>query len=206
MAKASTISRPLFHWLNTKTLLGALFLAELLAWVLLRAEAWRQLGMGWQFCLLVLVVATTATLVVIGGACFVRRRAQFGLRTFLLLVLLMGTGLGLIGIKLQSTEKQRRAAAALEQIGAGLSYAGEEQPGLLTFLGRKHFQEPIGLGFHGTPHESDLSNLEALTGLEFLSFGGGVSDDDLAHLAPLRRLCTLNLIGSRVTGHGLQHL
>jgi hypothetical protein len=199
----------LHEWVSLKAVLAAVCLAELFAWLLLRIEVWRKLGLGWQFWqfwLLVVAAAGLMTLAAIAGACFIRRRMQFGLRTLLLLFLLTGTGLGLISIKLQSTAKQRRAAAALEQIGAGVSYAGEDQPGLLTFLGRKYFQEPTDVGYVGVLREDDLANIEALTGLEFLALGKALSDDDLAHLAPLKRLRRLALIDDRVTGYGLQHL
>jgi hypothetical protein len=202
---ASAVSWLLRRW-SVKTLLGTALVAEMSGWLLLRGDTWRTLGLGWQFWSLLLVTTATLTLAVIAAAHFVRRRAQFELRTLMVLVLFVGTGLGLTGIHLQSTEKQRSAAAALKQIGAEVSYAGEEQPGLLTFTGRQYFQEPIALRFFGTLRESDLANIEALIGLEALSLGKSLADDDLAHLLPLKRLCTLNLMGSRVTGRGLQHL
>ncbi|MGH7134306.1 MAG: leucine-rich repeat domain-containing protein [Pirellulales bacterium] len=188
--------------------LPAILLAELLAWSLLRGGVWRKLGLGWQFCLLVVASAGLVTLAVSGCRWFVRRRLQFGLRSLLSLVLLVGTSLGLIGMHLQHTEKQRRAALALEGIGARVSYPGEQQPGLLTFVGRQYFQEPTALGYHQGPlREADLVNIESLTGLQFLSLENSrLSDDDLAHFASLNELNSLALVRSRVTGQGLRHL
>jgi len=187
--------------------LATALLAELLAWWLLRGDLWRTLGLGWQFWLLVAAGACIVTLAVSAGIWFVRRRLQFGLRTLLVLVLLVGTTLGLIGMHLQTTEKQRRAAAALDKIGAGVSYAGENQPGLLTFAGREYFQQPIAVGFQGPLREEDLANIEVLSGLEFLSLSNSqLSDADMAHFSSLRRLCTFHLVRSRATGSGLRHL
>jgi hypothetical protein len=89
MANTSTISRALLHWLDIKAVLVALFAAALLAWLLLRGERWQKLGLGWQFWSLVLIAAAAVTLAASAGACFVGRRAQFGLRTLLLLILLV---------------------------------------------------------------------------------------------------------------------
>lgn len=209
MANASDISPvpPQRRWISWKMALPAILLAELLAWSLLRGESWRELGLGWQFWLLVVAGAGLVTLAVSGCIWFVRRRLQFGMRTLLLLVLLVGTSLGLIGVHLQHTEKQRRAALALERIGAGVSYPGEERPGLLTFIGRQYFQEPTAVGCQVPLREAELVNIESLAGLQFLSLSNSqLSDDDLAHFASLNELNSLALVRSRVTGQGLRHL
>lgn len=209
MANASNISQrsPPRRCVNVKTVLAVALLAELLAWWLLRGDFWRKLGLGWQFWSLVVATAAMVTLAASAGVWFVRRRMQFGLRSLFVLVLFVGTSLGLLGMQLQNTEKQRRAAAALAQIGAGVSYSGENQPGLLTFVGRQYFQEPVAVGFQGALCENDLANIEALTGLELLTLcNSQLSDADLAHFSSLRQLCTLGLIGTRVTGQGLAHL
>lgn len=117
-----------------KVVLAAVLLSELAGWGLLRRSAWQELGLGWQFWLVVAVLGGSVTLGVTWAVWFAQRRMQFGMRGLLAIVLLAGTGCGIVGMLLQRTERQRRAAAALESIGARVSYAGQETPGLLTFI------------------------------------------------------------------------
>lgn len=196
------------RWIDLKAALATTLLAEMLAWSLLRGDHWRTLGVGWQFWSLVVAVAALAVLAASSCRWLFRRRVQFNLKSLLTLVLCLGASLGLISRYLQGTVRQRSAAAALERIGANVSYSGAEQPGLLTFVGRRYFQEPIALGYHqGALSENDLNSIGSLTGLRFLSLENTLlSDADLAHFASLGELKTLHLVRTRATGRGLQYL
>lgn len=199
--------RPWRRWANFKAVLATTLLAELLAWWLLRGDVWRKLGLGWQLWLVVVSGSGVLTSAAAIGVWFFRRRLQFGLRSLLMAVLIVGSALGLVGMQLQRTEKQRMAAAALESMGANVSYRGENQPGLLTFIGRQYFQEPIAVGLQGALSEDNLANLGKLSSLELLSLANvPISDADLAAFASFRELRTFHLVRSRITGHGLRHL
>ncbi|HVX15103.1 MAG TPA: hypothetical protein VHC22_28180 [Pirellulales bacterium] len=196
------------NWrLSLRALLFALFLAELLACWLLKTDQWRKLGLGWQLWAVVLATVVAVTFVVSHAIWLLRRRFQFGLRTLLSSVLLVGTVLGVFGIRLQQTEKQRHAAAALSAKGAGVYYVGNNEPGLLTYVGRQYFQEPIAVTFQGGMSARDLANITALTQLEQLNLcNSPLVDTDLGHFSGLRQLRHIALVRTGVTGTGLQHL
>ena len=121
----------------------------------------------------------------------------------LLLMLVVAAVLGF----LERTRKQRRAAALLTELGAAVQYQGENEPGLRTLIGRKYFQSPIAMLSGDQFRGSDLSHIETLTNLQFVTLTSpNISDDDLRRLAPLAQLNTLGLIRARIRGHGLAHV
>lgn len=183
-----------------RPLLLSALLAELLLFAALKTEAWRKTGLGWL--LGALIVTAVLLLVMLAGTLrwFIAHRFQFSLRAMLLLTLVVGAGLGF----LERTRKQRRDAEILSSLGATVSYADEEEPGLRTLIGRKYFQSPIALfagdGFQG----ADLEHVQSLGDLQLLmATSRNIVDDDLVHLAPLAQLNTLHLVGAQVRGHGL---
>jgi hypothetical protein len=58
----------------------------------------------------------------------VRRWNQFGLRTLLIFVTLVGCGLGWLGWKFQKARRQQAAAAAIEKSGGTVNYDDELNP------------------------------------------------------------------------------
>lgn len=183
-------------------LFGAL-LAELLLLAALKTEVWHKTGLGWL--LGALIVTAVLLLVMFAGTLrwFIAHRFQFSLRALLLLTLVVGAGLGF----LERTRKQRRAADILTSLGATVSYADEDKPGLRTLIGREYFQTPLALFSGPGLRGADLKHAESFGDLQLLmATSRNIVDDDLVHLTPLAQLNTLHLVGAQVRGHGLAHV
>ncbi len=124
--------------------------AELLALWALRAELWRKAGLGWFFAAMIVAAALIVVAAARAFRWLIAHRFRFSLKALLVTVLLVGASLGF----LERTRKQRNAAAILTGLGASVSYAGDDEPGLRTLIGRQYFESPIamfvGSGFQGS--------------------------------------------------------
>jgi hypothetical protein len=114
-----------------------------------------------------------------------RRWPRFSLRTFLILILVVGGGLGLIGRTIAEAAARRRVLAEIQAFG-GACFDSSHPVGFKT----------RGFFFH------------SLGSVQFLS--NRVSDADLEHLLPyLKRLPKLDqliLWDTQVTDDGLRHI
>ncbi len=126
---------------------------------------------------------------------------QFSLRALLALLTLAGVWMGLF---VRDAARQRRAVAAIEKLGGSVFYSGECGLDGNPLFGR---HEPL-------PVTSAIRNfLCAHFGVDYLDSvvyvglnGRKICDADLAKLAPLDHLQTLDLDYTAVTDNGLRHL
>lgn len=146
-----------------------------------------------------------------------RRWAQFSLGTMFVLVTVLCLALGLWVVP---AERQRRAVAAIEDIGGWAVYAKAEPTEGESFakalvrrwLPIDYFDHVQAVDLSRTAlTDAELANLqahlEALTGLERLSlFNTRVTDAGLACLCSLSKLRELDLGLTQVRGNGLRHL
>jgi hypothetical protein len=140
-----------------------------------------------------------------------RRWMQLSLRTVLVLVTLLCVALSLWVVP---AERQRRAVAAIEELGGGVSYAesaaSERFP--VTFLRRwlppDYFDEIAFVNLSYTQvTDAGLVHLQGLTGLQILGvYNTHVTDAGLAHLEGLTGLQRVSLSSTQVTDAGLVHL
>ena len=153
------------------------------------------------------------------------RRFQFGLRSLLVMVLVIAVACSWLTVKVQQTTKQREAVEAIEKAGGFAAYDYEvddyglfappaEPPlpaWLLDLLGKDLFFE-VSLVLtepSSSPDfsDEDLMHLAELTTLEFLHLSGTqVTDSGLVHLKRLTNLQVLRLGETQVTDAGLVHL
>ena len=140
-----------------------------------------------------------------------RRWLQLSLRTLLILVTLLCVALGWI---VHRGERQRRAVAGLEELGAAIEYEASDSPraerffGLSRWLPRDYFDDVAGVDSLGSSvTDAGLSHIQGLTRLKRLSVNGTqVTDAGLTHIRGLTRLEGLSLGGTQVTDAGLAHL
>ncbi len=186
-----------------------LLIFELAACAALTQQAFLPLG---SFHLLWWLSALIAlTLVFLIAACWklVRNRFQFSLASFLIAVLVLGAGLGTLISFLQRSQRQREAAARLESLGASIRWQNQGEPGLKEYLGRRYFEDVIGVDFLGWPNVTDeeIALLGDLPGLRDLSlFGHRFTDENLRCLEGLAQLETLTITSVNVKGPGIRSL
>jgi len=140
-----------------------------------------------------------------------RRWFQFGLPTLLGLVTLSAVVLGLI---VNSAERQRRAVAAVRSLG-GVVYYEDDKPfaagppfWLRKWFGPDYIANVVAVYLTDT-HVGDagLESLTGLTRLQVLDLSNTrISDAGLAHLSALTGLRTLYLYNTPVSDAGLEHL
>ena len=164
-----------------------------------------------------------------------RTYLRFSVRGQIVLVLAIGTGMGLA---VRSAQVQRDAVAAIENAGGYVRYCSETSNGMswwrrwLFFhldLDYRHYIDTVyyarvrndaAMAHAGRlagivileagqswVTDAGLVNLGMLTNLSFLDLEeSDVSDAGLIHLEGLTRLSTLGLRGTRVTDAGLEKL
>jgi hypothetical protein len=135
---------------------------------------------------------------------------QFGLPTLLGLVTVLAIFLIVI-----PAERQRRAVAALRNIGAFVRYEGEEgafsTPPPSWFrrkLGDDYLSNVISVNLRDSGvSDAELVHLEAIIDLQWLDLSDtAISNGGLAHLKTLDRLRYLNLSLTQIDDAGLEHL
>lgn len=138
-----------------------------------------------------------------------RRWFQFSLRTLLLLTTLSAVLLGIWTTYVAPYRAQRRAAAALQTLGADLYERPADGPAWIrTLVGEKDFVKVHECWIMFKPiSDNDLQHLKALTKLQTLHLMDlDISDAGLAHLKGLTNLRILTLYKIQVTDAGLVHL
>ncbi|MGH7135939.1 MAG: hypothetical protein ACREHD_09380 [Pirellulales bacterium] len=156
--------------------------------------------MGWLFWAVHVALAALVLLVPLGGWYWARHRFRLSLKALLAAMLVIGAACGSLAVFMDSSRRQREAAAALMARGIGIEYADE--PGLHALIGVEFFESPTLLGTSFHLDDADWKRVEQLTGLEWLACAGA-ADADLAHLRSFRQLRSLHLVNARLTGEGL---
>lgn len=143
-----------------------------------------------------------------------RRWLQFSLRSLLLFTGLCAGALGLWKVYLAPYYRQRPAIEELKGMGIEYHLKPAEDPRWVGWLvGKEYFVRVIGVTDRDRTHHYSGEALqrllwifERLPFLEWLSFRGDFSDDDLVHLKHMDRLTMVALPYSRIEGDGLSHL
>jgi len=120
-----------------------------------------------------------------------RRWLQFSLRTLLVLVLLVAVFCGWLRHKVNQSEQERRAVAAIVAMGGNVEY-GHEKGGLADPPGPPWLRAVLGNYFFAD--------------VDTVNYPPGVGDESLVHLDGLRHLKQLHLRGTSVTDAGLVHV
>ena len=145
-----------------------------------------------------------------------RRWLQMSLRTLLILVTLLSVWLGVV---VHRGERQRRAVAAIKQIGSVI-YENDTVDALLNvnqsasywwlrWLPRDYFDNVYNVDLSESKvTDSSMVHLKVLTRVEVLNLSGatGVTDAGLAHIQDLSRLNWLILTDTPITDAGLVHI
>lgn len=140
-----------------------------------------------------------------------RRWLRYSLRALLALTTLMCLALGWF---VNKCERQRRAVAAIEELGGSVEFEEREgEPGALEAwlrerLPRSYFDDVDAVTLSDDQlTDSDLACVEDLSSLhELAMFSPQITDAGLQHIAGLTALQELDLSGTQITDVGLQHL
>lgn len=149
-----------------------------------------------------------------------RRWLRYSLRSLLAAITL---GCVLLGLWVHGAERQRKAVAAIRDLGGRAYYSSEWRDGTWLDAGAsswwvRFFRESagpdyaervVGVYLYGARVEdNDVRFLRDLPHLKFLNIGGAdISDPALDHFVELRKLESLVLSRTEVTDQGLlQHL
>ena len=140
-----------------------------------------------------------------------RRWRQISLRTLLLLITLFGVGLGWF---VNRGERQRRAVAALKEIGGIILYYDSRLPSARKFLElsrwlpRDYFDD-VGAVILSDRNvtDADMVHLKVFTRLQRLELNDTqVTDGGLAHIEELNQIRSLFLADTQVTDAGLAQI
>lgn len=145
-----------------------------------------------------------------------RRRFQYSLRTLLIVMLLVGSGLGWFSHKRQQARRQRTAVTSITNLSGVVGFdddAADFAAGppsshvprwLRNLLGDDFFRTAVSLVAF---NDGSMESAKELTELRRLDFvGGPATDAGLAHVRSLSRLQRLNLSDTQITDAGLKHL
>ena len=145
-----------------------------------------------------------------------RRRFQYSLRTLLIVMLLVGSGLGWFSHKLQQARRQRVAVTGITNLSGVVGF--DDEPAnfaagppsspvpqwLRNLLGDDFFRTAVSVVAF---NDGSLESAKELTELRRLDFvGGPATDAGLAHVRGLTRLHRLNLSDTQITDAGIEHL
>jgi Leucine-rich repeat (LRR) protein len=137
-------------------------------------------------------------LIVLGS----RRRFQYGLRTLLLLTLLVSIGMSWIATAMQRAKRQREVARAIEKLGGRVWWdlASRHEA---SFLSEVVYVDLSG----GQIQDEALQSLRELTHLARLNLNNSdITDSQLRHLKGLAQLRWLELEAPRVTDAAVKEL
>lgn len=141
-----------------------------------------------------------------------RRRLRFSLRTLLVITTVLAISLGLY---VQSLRDRRAAIAAVERLGAAISFNYHGPEWLRKLVGdEKYFWNPNAVRFqYDDPLTDDelqsaVPYLKNFSDLNYLAFRESqITNDGLKHLLPLaERLLVLDLSYTAVSDDGIIHL
>ncbi len=151
-----------------------------------------------------------------------RWRFQFGIRTLLVLTVVVALPFSWLSMEMKTAKGQKAVVEAIEQLGGGVDFDWEYDKNfvhlpsalphdpvwLRSWLGDDFFAEVVivRLGFTQVTNEG-LAYIAGLTRLEALLLEGTqVTNDGLAHIGKLTQLRELSLNRTQVTDDGLTHI
>ena len=125
------------------------------------------------------------------------RRFQFSLKSLMIAVLVVGSCLGLLATKMMGKQRERRAVAAIEDLGGSVQYDWQDDDGNGTAPGPKWIRALAGDDFFAD-----------VAAVEFWRQDRQVADDDLLHLDldSFTKLKYFHIASGRVTDLGLVRL
>jgi hypothetical protein len=131
-----------------------------------------------------------------------RRWFQFSLRSLLIATVICAVACGWLGKKVEQKRDERDAVQAIVKLGGGVQYDYQQGSGG-TPHGPAWLRKLLGDDFLSHVERVDFIGRSEVVG----GTGGGVTDDDLAHLKALPQLKELGLaLTPRITDAGLEHL
>jgi hypothetical protein len=137
-----------------------------------------------------------------------RRWFQFSLRTFLIVITLVGFGGAWLGMQLQ--QKRRHEAVVKEIVRSGgrvYFLHAEEVPAWKEWLFGSYAVKTFDLVLHNTDDpDSLLSQMQGMNLFSLKLSSTEVTDDGLTHLIRLTSLKCLYLSNTQITDAGLTHL
>lgn len=144
-----------------------------------------------------------------------RRRPQFSLRTFAVVITLFASWLGYISHR---AREQRVIVARIEELGGKVEYDYEWGPShrtsppgwswLRRLIGNEYFQDVYDVSLSDTKaNDEDMRLIVRLRGIQGLHVDGTeISDGGVATIAELPRLRFLTLSNTSVTSQGIKEL
>ena len=199
-------SKPRWYRFTPDRFLIVLLAAVLLVWL---ADRFGLLGLardsGWNVLLAIAIVCLgmLGGLIWLGVSLLLRRRFQFGLKSVLVLTVIVAILCSWFTVKKQQADRQEEAVKAIQELGGRVMYDHQLPRG--QFPGQKRFLEDA------VARVATYSR--NLVGTDFLSYavdvafcGPQVTDAGLMHLEELTDLKMLILNGTQVTDAGLVHL
>ncbi len=229
---ASVVRKSRWYCLSPDRLVVGLFTVQVF---LLLSEQFQWFSLnerkGWTVLIATAVLCSAVTVMSLWfvASLVLRGRFQFGLRSFLLLVLAVAVQASWFASQMRQAEKQRRVVAAIRAAGGrGIRYDYEwnslerfretgydsaSQPPapewLMERVGEGFFADVVFVGFDRPLGRDDLdwAHLKGLIHLRYLSLDGGqVTDAELVNIEGLTSLVILHLGATQVTDAGLVHL
>ena len=192
--------------------------------VLLAADRFELLGLtrgsGWNVLLAAAVVCLGlfAALIWFVVSLLLRRRFQFGLKSVLVLTVIVATLCSWCAVRKQQASRQKAAVKAIQKLGGGV---GDDQGIDVDKPAQKHIaawcQKLVGpdfllhavsVSFYYTQvGDAGLVHLKELTSLKELDLNDTqTTDAGLMHLKELTNLEVLLLYGTQVTYEGVEKL
>ena len=136
-----------------------------------------------------------------------RRWLQISLRTFLIVITLVGFGGAWVGMQLQQKRRHERAVNEIVKLGGRASFYGWEIPAWKEWLFGSYAVKPVSMDLPVTDAiDSILSQTQGMNFIFLYLSSTNVTDAGLAHLKGMSHLRRLTLANTRITDAGLAHL
>ncbi len=140
----------------------------------------------------------------------VRRWSQFGIRSLLLLTLVVSLALGWYANRVRAAAAKQEAIRAIQEAGGHVGIAKTDETSLFNrceqFLGKSQFVTVERVSLGGTADDSRMELLRTMPELTKLDSEGKVTDRGLANLRYVPQLTELDLSGSAISDQGLAEL
>jgi hypothetical protein len=148
-------------------------------------------------------------------------RFQIGLRSLLLMVVVLAIPCGWLKVRIEQANRQREAVEAIKKLGGAVeyNYAGHGSAwhvvgvilllpaGMLCGQGTDFYVEADRVFGGRSVTNAELEHLDTLTTLTSVDLRDtNITDTGLEHLKGLSKLQTLDLHGTKVTDAGLERL
>ena len=198
-----------FHPTPDRFVIG-LLAVECLLWL---SEPFHWFANGWVTVIAVATVGAAmpvAVLWFLAGLVF-RCRFQFGVRSLLVLVIVVAIPCSLLATEMRRANEERQALRAIKELAGKWSVLRDYPSGptwLHDILGDEYFNRDCSVFVHNDKFtDADFEHLKALCQLRVLALEGTrVTDAGLKNLRELRQLEVLSLKGGPVTDAGMVHL